>query len=66
MTIYLYVKRHAKTNLKYFGKTHAIDPFRYKGSGHYWLRHIRKHGANYVKTNEVWGLPHKKRQQNLR
>ena len=43
MTIYLYVKTHRKTGLKYLGKT-KNDPFKYKGSGVYWLNHIKKHG----------------------
>jgi len=43
--IYLYVKIHKLTNLKYLGKT-IKDPFKYKGSGKYWLKHIRKHGNN--------------------
>ena len=48
--IYLYVKTHNKTGLKYLGKTIA-DPFTYKGSGTYWKRHIDKHG--YDVTTEV-------------
>ena len=51
MTIYLYLKTHNKTGLKYFGKT-TKDPFKYKGSGKYWLRHIAKHG-NDVTTEIV-------------
>ena len=44
MTIYyLYVKTHNKTGLKYLGKTKK-DPFKYKGSGTFWSRHIKKHG----------------------
>lgn len=43
--IYLYVKTHLDTGLKYLGKT-IKDPFKYKGSGKYWLRHIAKHGYN--------------------
>ncbi len=41
--IYLYVKTHNQTGLKYFGKT-KYNPHRYKGSGKYWLRHLSKHG----------------------
>jgi len=44
-TIYLYIKTHNKTGLKYLGKT-VKDPFKYKGSGTYWLRHIKKYGNN--------------------
>lgn len=40
---YLYVKQHNITGLKYFGKT-TQDPFKYKGSGLHWTRHLAKHG----------------------
>jgi hypothetical protein len=46
--IYLYVKTHKITGLKYFGKT-CRDPFKYKGSGLFWKRHLKKHG-NFVDT----------------
>lgn len=41
--IYLYVKTHNITGLKYLGKT-TQDPQTYKGSGKYWKLHIKKHG----------------------
>ena len=41
--ISLYVKTHNKTGLNYLGKT-TKDPFKYKGSGKWWKRHIEKHG----------------------
>jgi hypothetical protein len=41
--IYLYVKTHNKTGLKYLGKT-VRDPFVYTGSGKRWLNHIAKYG----------------------
>jgi hypothetical protein len=44
--IYLYVKTHRLTGLKYLGKTTANDPASYKGSGTYWSAHIKKHGYN--------------------
>jgi len=47
--IYLYVKEHIDTGLKYLGKTISKDPFRYPGSGVYWTNHLKKHGNN-VKT----------------
>lgn len=47
-TIYLYLKTHKKSGLKYFGKT-IRDPFRYKGSGKRWLNHLKVHG-NDVNT----------------
>lgn len=49
---YLYVKQHSKTGLKYFGKTTSKNPIKYKGSGIYWKRHIKKHGKEFVKT--IW------------
>jgi hypothetical protein len=45
--IYLYVKTHIDTGLKYFGKTTKKDPHKYTGSGKYWKRHLKKHGSNY-------------------
>lgn len=42
--IYLYVKTHNKTGMKYFGKTTKKDPYKYKGSGIYWKKHLKKHG----------------------
>lgn len=44
MIIYLYVKRHKVTGMKYFGKTVKKDPYKYNGSGLYWVRHIKKYG----------------------
>lgn len=41
--IYLYVKTHNITGLKYFGKT-IQDPFKYNGSGTRWKNHLVKHG----------------------
>lgn len=49
---YLYVKRHIITGLCYFGKTIQKDPIKYKGSGVYWLNHIKKHGYNHIET--IW------------
>lgn len=48
MNIYLYIKRHCLTHKYYFGKT-VKDPLKYKGSGFYWLRHLKVHGPK-VKT----------------
>jgi hypothetical protein len=48
----LYVKTHNITGLKYFGKT-TNDPFKYKGSGKYWLDHLKKHGNDV--TTEIVG-----------
>lgn len=46
--ISLYVKTHNITGLKYLGKT-TRDPYTYKGSGKYWLKHLAIHG-NDVST----------------
>lgn len=50
--IYLYVKTHNRTGLKYFGKTTRANPFKYKGSGIRWRRHLAKHG-NDVNTDII-------------
>jgi hypothetical protein len=54
--IYLYVKQHSITGLKYFGKTISKNPFKYPGSGLVWTRHIKKHGIEHIKTIEIWGF----------
>ena len=64
MTIYLYVKTHQKTGLKYLGKT-TQDPFTYLGSGVDWKLHLKEHGKEHstkiikeCKTNSelsYWG-----------
>ncbi len=51
MTIYLYVKTHKITGLKYLGQTRAKDPHKYTGSGVYWKLHLDKHGVDY--TTEI-------------
>jgi len=52
MAIYLLVKEHAHTGLKYLCR-HVASSFsdceKYKGSGTYWKQHLKKHG-NHVKT----------------
>ena len=53
--IFLYIKRHLLTGKKYFGRT-IKNPFKYNGSGPYWLRHIKKHSVQYVITEEVYGF----------
>ena len=42
----LYIKTYNKTGLKYFGKTtkQGKDFDNYRGSGVYWLNHLKKHG----------------------
>ena len=51
MPIYLYVKTHTDTGLKYLGKTSSKDPHKYPGSGKYWQRHLKAHGFTY--TTEI-------------
>lgn len=53
MKIYLYVKQHRVTGLKYFGVTIKKDPKVYLGSGLHWRRHLKTHG-NDVDTLEIW------------
>lgn len=70
MPIYLYVKTHNKTGLKYLGKTTSSDPHKYPGSGKYWTRHLQKYGYDYsteiIKECETideireWGLYYSK------
>lgn len=55
MIIYLYVKQHQITGLMYFGMTRKLDPFKYLGSGKYWLRQVAKPGAQ-VHTTHIWGF----------
>lgn len=45
--MFLYVKTHKITGLKYLGKTEQKDPYAYKGSGLVWKRHLKKHGSFY-------------------
>lgn len=57
----LYIKTHNKTGLKYFGKTIKDDAHKYKGSGLYWLRHIKKHGYDVsteilLQSNDIYHL----------
>lgn len=51
--MYLYIKQHRITKLKYFGKTTQLNPEKYKGSGTRWLNHLKKHG-NRVDTLCLW------------
>ncbi len=48
---YLYVKTHNITGMKYLGKT-VFNPWKYKGSGKYWKRHIKKY-SNDVTTKII-------------
>ena len=53
----LYLKTHNVTGKKYLGQT-TRDPFKYKGSGVYWTRHIELHG-NDVTTEILYESNHK-------
>jgi hypothetical protein len=58
MTIYptvLYIKQHPITGLKYFGKTTAKDPLKYKGSGTDWKLHLKEYGSTHIITTIVFG-----------
>ena len=46
--IYLLVKTHAQTGLKYLCKTSRVDPHKYLGSGVYWRDHLTHHGTNHI------------------
>lgn len=53
MPIYLLIKEHNVTGLKYLCKHEAKsfkDCIRYCGSGTYWKRHIKKHGKDLKTT----------------
>jgi len=50
--IYLYIKKHNKTGLKYLGKT-TRNPFTYHGSGLYWKKHIQKYGYD-IETKIIY------------
>jgi hypothetical protein len=50
-TIYLLVKTHSITGLKYLCQTTRQDYNKYSGSGIYWKRHLKKHGSQH--TTEV-------------
>lgn len=51
MTIYLCVKTHTITGLKYLCKTKSKDPHKYLGSGTYWKAHLKVHGKEH--TTEI-------------
>jgi hypothetical protein len=45
--IYLYVKTHNVTGLKYLGQTKNKNPHGYSGSGLYWKLHLKRHGRDF-------------------
>lgn len=50
MPIYLYIKTHNVTGLKYLGKT-KLNPHKYRGSGIDWIEHLNKYGSHV--TTEI-------------
>lgn len=52
MIIYLYIKQHRITTLKYFGATRK-NPWKYNGSGTKWRSHLKKHGR-FIDTLVVY------------
>lgn len=46
-TIYLLVKTHSTTGLKYLCQTTRQDYTKYSGSGTYWKRHLKIHGTQH-------------------
>lgn len=48
---WLMIKQHNETGLKYFCKTVRKDPIKYRGSGKYWMRHLKKYGG---KATTLW------------
>jgi NUMOD3 motif len=48
--IYLYIKTHNITGLKYLGQTRSANPSTYRGSGKYWKSHLKIHGNDVSTT----------------
>jgi len=46
--IRLLIKTHSKTGAKYFCKTNRENWQNYKGSGPYWLNHLKKYGNEHI------------------
>lgn len=46
----IYIKTHNITGLKYFGVTIKKNVHAYRGSGKYWLNHIKVHGYDVTTT----------------
>lgn len=49
---YLMIKQHEISGVQYLCKTVRKDPIKYKGSGTFWMRHIKVYGTHHVKT--IW------------
>lgn len=49
----LYIKRHTKTGLRYFGKSSREEIVEYLGSGTRWGLHLEKHGREHVVTDWI-------------
>lgn len=50
--IYLYIKKCPHCQLQYYGRT-TQDPYKYKGSGKYWRRHLKAHDIDYPETISI-------------
>lgn len=61
MIIYLYVKTHLKTGIKYLGKT-ILDPHEYLGSGIDWKKLLKEHGHEH--STEIIRECHSKEELN--
>lgn len=48
---WLMIKQHNVTGLKYFCKTVKSDYETYKGSGDYWVKHLKEHGRD---VSTIW------------
>ena len=46
--IRLLIKTHSKTGAKYFCKTNRSNWQQYKGSGPYWLNHLKSYGEEHI------------------
>ena len=51
----LYIKKHIKSGMYYFGKT-INDPWKYQGSGSNWIKHTEEYGRCGVITCWVSGF----------
>lgn len=57
------IKTHNTTKLKYLCKTERNDPYRYKGSGTYWKKHIEKYGCD-IETVVIYETENKQELKN--
>lgn len=50
----LMIKKHMLVGIKYLCKTTQEDHNSYKGSGHKWLRILKEHGRDHVRTKVIF------------